>query len=330
MTNPLTTFTTPALGLGCWAIGGPFYSDGTPVGWGEVDDSVSTRAIHLAVERGIKLFDTAQAYGTGHSETVLGAALSSYRDVAIVTKFGLGIDPATKSLTGVITNPIAIADSITASCKRLKRDHIDLVLLHVNDMAIDTAAPIFDHLDTLCAMGQIGAYGWSTDFPDRTRAFADRPNFRAVEHAMNVFFAAEHMVPAVQDTGLIGLIRSPLAMGILGGKYDGTAQFAKNDVRSNDHDWMGYFKDGKIAPAFLERLSAIRDILTSADRTLAQGALAWLWARSDRALPIPGFRTPDQVADLCGALDHGPLTPAQMAEIEALMNRPEEGPPAPR
>lgn len=330
MTNSLTDFTTPSLGLGCWAIGGPFSADGAPVGWGEVDDAVSTRAIHLAVARGITVFDTAQAYGTGHSETVLGAALRSHPDAAIVTKFGLGIDPATKSITGVISDPAAIAASIAASCKRLQRDHIDLVLLHVNDMAIDTAAPIFDHLETLCETGQIGGYGWSTDYPDRTNAFADRPNFVAVEHAMNVFFAATHMVPAVQDTGLIGLIRSPLAMGILGGKYDSTAQFGNDDVRSRDHDWMGYFKDGKIAPDFLTRLNAVRDILTSQNRSLAQGALAWLWARSDRALPIPGFRTPDQVADLCGALDHGPLTPDQMAEIETLMNRPKEGPPAPR
>jgi len=330
MTNPLTRFTTPSLGLGCWAIGGPFSSDGTPVGWGEVDDTVSTRAIHLGVERGIQLFDTAQAYGTGHSETVLGKALKSHPDVAIVTKFGLAIDPATKSITGVMSDPSAIADSISASCKRLARDHIDLVLLHVNDMKIATATPIFDHLETLVEAGQIGGYGWSTDFPDRIRAFADRPNFVAVEHAMNVFFAAEHMVPAVQETNITSLIRSPLAMGILGGKYDSTAQFGKDDVRSRDHDWMGYFKDGKVAPDFLTRLNAMRDILTSQNRTIAQGALAWLWARSDRALPIPGFRTPDQVADLCGAIDHGPLTQTQMQEIETLINRPAEGPPAPR
>lgn len=330
MTHPLRDFTSPSLGLGCWAIGGPFFADGNPVGWGEVDDATSTRAIHLAVERGIRLFDTAQAYGTGHSETVLGAALKTHPNVAIVTKFGLGIDPATKSITGPVTDPEAIVQSIQTSAKRLQRDHIDLVLCHVNDMDIATATPIFDRLETLVETGLIGGYGWSTDFPDRTRAFADRPNFTAVEHAMNVFFAAEHMVPAVREADLIGLVRSPLAMGILGGKYDGAAQFAKDDVRSNDHDWMGYFKDGRIAPAFLARLNAIRDILTSDNRSIAQGALAWLWARSDRALPIPGFRTPEQVADLCGALDHGPLSQNQMQEIEALINRPAEGAPAPR
>lgn len=328
MSNPLTNHAHPSLGLGCWAIGGPFYSDGTAVGWGEVDDATSTRAIHLAVERGIKLFDTAQAYGTGHSETVLGSALKSHPDVAIVTKFGLGIDPASKSLTGVLTDPKAVAQSLDASCHRLQRDHIDLVVLHANEMEIATAEPLFDMLAGLRDAGQIGSYGWSTDFPDRARAFADRDGFTAVEHAMNVFFAADYMVPTLKETNLVGLIRSPLAMGVLGGKYDGSAAFAKNDVRSNDHAGVGYFKNGQIDPAFLSKLNAIRDILTSENRSLAQGALAWLWARSDRAIPIPGFRTPDQVADLCGALEHGALSVAQMAEIETLMDRPKEGPPA--
>ncbi len=326
----ITLPTEPTLGLGCWAIGGPFSANGNPVGWGEVDDKTSTAAIHAAVDHRIRLFDTAQAYGTGHSETVLGNALHDRPDVAIVTKIGIGIDPANRAITGEVTDPEAIRASLDASHKRLRRDHIDLVLLHLNELPIERAAPIFDLLDGLYSAGRIGSYGWSTDFPDRTRAFADRPGFTAVEHAMNVFFAAEHMVPATRAAGIAALIRSPLAMGILGGRYDASAEFSKNDVRSSNQSWNGHFADGRIAPDRLTALDAVRDILTSDNRSLAQGAIAWLWARSPNAIPIPGFRTPEQVTDLCGALDHGPLTQAQMSQIETLLNRPPEGPPQQR
>ena len=328
MTDFLQT-DTPAMGLGCWAIGGPFFAGDRPVGWGTVDDAVSTRAIHAAVDCGIRLFDTAQAYGTGHSETVLGAALKNAPDVAIATKIGIGIDPATKQISFDAMGLDAIRDSLTASRKRLQRDRIDLVLLHINALPIDDAAPIFDMLDVLHRDGQIGGYGWSTDFPDRIRAFADRPGFVAAEHAMNVFFAAQHMVPATKAAGLTALIRSPLAMGILGGRYDARATF-RDEIRSGQDDWNDYFRDGKVNPDYLARLNAIREVLSSGGRSLAQGAIAWLWARSPNAMPIPGFRTPEQVTDLCGARDHGPLTAAQMDQIETLLDRPDEGPPRER
>ncbi len=326
----LTPPTAPTLGLGCWAIGGPFSAGGNPVGWGEVDDATSTRAIHTALDHGIRLFDTAQAYGTGHSESVLGAALKSHPDVAVVTKVGLAIDPDAKTITSEMTDPAAILNSLEGSFARLGRDHIDVVLLHLNALPVIEATPIFDMLDTLFLSGRIGGYGWSTDFPDRAGVFADRPGFVAVEHAMNVFFAAQHMVPAVEAADLIGFVRSPLAMGILGGRYDASAEFASNDVRSSNQSWNGHFADGRVAPDRLAALDAVREILTSGGRTLAQGALAWLWARSPNALPIPGFRTPQQVTDLAGALAVGPLTSAQMSEIETLLARPPEGPPQER
>ncbi len=83
-----------AIGFGCWAIGGPFYRDGSPAGWGEVDDDESAAALRRALELGITFFDTADVYGTGHSEKVLGQALAGHRDeVVIATKFGNVFDP---------------------------------------------------------------------------------------------------------------------------------------------------------------------------------------------------------------------------------------------
>ncbi len=317
-----TTFQKPTLGLGCWAIGGPFFMDGRAVGWGEIDDNVSRAAIAAARDHGIMHFDTAQAYGCGHSEIVLGDALKNCPDVAIATKIGLEIDTETKQLVGPITDPAVIRQSIDASRKRLGRDQIDLVLHHNNELPIADARPTFDMLATLYDQGVIGAYGWSTDIPESARAFADHPGFTTIEHAMNVLKPAEQIVPVIEDTNLLSLIRSPLAMGVLGGKYDANTQFSKDEIRGSNPGWQDYFKDGKITDAYLSQLDAVRETLRSEGRTLAQGALAWLWARTPNAMPIPGFRTPEQVTDLCGALVHGPLTQTQMDEIETILGRP--------
>jgi aryl-alcohol dehydrogenase-like predicted oxidoreductase len=319
-----------ALGLGCWAIGGPFYSGETPLGWGDVEDAVSIRAVHAAVDLGIKFFDTAQAYGTGHSETVLGEALHNRPDVMIGTKIGYGIDSATKQLTGEVKDISAITASIEDSMRRLQRDHVDVVLLHLNEMAIEDAAPVFECLAGLRKQGKIASFGWSTDFPDRATAFAEMEGFIAIQHAMNVFYRADMLIPTIEQNGLLSINRSPLAMGLLGGKHNAKTKFDANEVRGRTSTWMDYFADGRIRPEYAKRLDAIRALLQSDGRTLAQGAICWLWARSSQTLPIPGFRNEAQVKDLAGALQHGPLSKDTMAEIETLADREPEGAPRSR
>ncbi len=111
-------------------------------------------------------------------------------------------------------------------------------------------------------------------------------------------------------------------MGLLSGKYTASSQPSNDDVRGEKSpEWMQYFKDGKPAPDFLGKVNILREILMSDGRTLAQGALAWLWARSEQTIPIPGFRTVAQVEENCGALEYGPLTEQQMEEIQTLLNR---------
>ena len=319
--------TEATLGFGCWAIGGPFYnSDGVALGWGDVNDTVSTRAIHTALDHGVMHFDTAQAYGAGHSETVLGEALKG-RDVAIATKIGLELDPTKKLLIGPMTDPAAIRDSLHGSLKRLQRDHVDLVLLHLNQLDFETAEPIFEMLDRMVEDGKVGSFGWSTDFPKNAVQYADMHGFTAIEHAMNVFLPAVEITTAAEDHNLLALIRSPLAMGVLGGKYDANSRFSKDDIRNLGDASNTYFKNGRITEAALQQLAAVREILQSDGRSLAQGAIAWLWARSTNALPIPGIRTPEQAQDLCGALQFGKLNAHQMEEIEAILDRaPDPGP----
>jgi aryl-alcohol dehydrogenase-like predicted oxidoreductase len=320
----------PALGLGCWAIGGPFYSGDTPLGWGEVDDAVSIAAIRRAVDLGIRFFDTAQGYGTGHSEIVLGQALRNQPKVRIGTKIGIAIDPATRQMRGDETDPAKIAQSVDDSLRRLQRERIDLVHLHLNSLPVAEAEDVFDTLDRLRDAGKIDAYGWSTDFPDRAAAFAARPGFVSVQHAMNVFFQASELVPVIESHGLLSINRSPLAMGLLSGKYMQGSTMALDDIRGQTMDWMAYFKDGKVAPDYARQLATVRDLLCSDGRILVQGALAWLWARSPSTLPIPGFRTPAQVEELAGALTKGALPPDVMAEVERVIQRQPEGPPRER
>jgi aryl-alcohol dehydrogenase-like predicted oxidoreductase len=320
----------PALGLGCWAIGGVWSSGDTPLGWGQVDDSESIRAIHCAVAGGIRFFDTAQVYGTGHSEEILGQALAGNSEVLVATKIGYAIDPASNQLMGLDYASSSIKHSIEASLKRLRRERIDLVHLHLNALAISDAEGVFDTLEELVTAGKLSGYGWSTDFPDRAVAFAQRLHFVSVQHAMNVFFRADRLVPEIETHGLLSINRSPLAMGLLGGKYGADTKVLAGDVRGQNADWIAYFRDGKIAPEFAKMLGAVRELLQSDGRSLAQGAIGWLWSRSNRTLPIPGFRTVRQVEEIVGALAKGPLPESIMSEIEKAIVRPPEGPPRER
>ena len=112
-----------AMGLGCWAIGGPIWRDGEPRGWGDVDDAESIRAIHRALELGITFFDTADVYGAGHSERILGRALAARRaQVVIATKFGNTFDEATRTGTGSDASPAYIRRACDASLRRLQTD----------------------------------------------------------------------------------------------------------------------------------------------------------------------------------------------------------------
>jgi aryl-alcohol dehydrogenase-like predicted oxidoreductase len=322
--------TIPALGMGCWAIGGLYYAGDQPRGWGKANDKESIAAIHRALDLGISLFDTAPTYGAGHSEEVLGRALADRPEAIIVSKFGNRFDPVTKKAASPDASSDAIVLSVESSLRRLKRERIDLLLFHLNSFPAADAGPVFDTLDALREAGKIGAYGWSTDFPDRAAAFAERDGFVAIEHAMNVFVPATALIKTIETHKLLSIARGPLAMGLLTGKYDARSVLPRDDIRSNTMSWLAYFKSGKVAPGFIDRLDAVRDLLTSDGRTLAQGALAWLWARSPRTLPIPGFRSVAQVEENCGALPKGPLPQSVMAEIESVINREPEGEPRER
>jgi aryl-alcohol dehydrogenase-like predicted oxidoreductase len=178
----MTTFTrtigrsgiqVSAMGLGCWAIGGPFWSGETPSGWGEVDDNESIRAIHKGLDLGITFFDTADVYGCGHSERVLARALAGKRpQVVIATKFANVFDESTRQVSGSDASPAYIRRACQASLKRLATDFIDLYQLHDNGYDPALAGEVRDTLEELVKEGKIRAYGWSTDNPEGLKVFA--------------------------------------------------------------------------------------------------------------------------------------------------------------
>jgi aryl-alcohol dehydrogenase-like predicted oxidoreductase len=108
-------------------------------------------------------------------------------------------------------------------------------------------------------------------------------------------------------------------MGLLSGKFGRDSVLPEDDVRGSRHEWVAYFRDGRPLPEYLDALEAVRGILTSGGRTLVQGALAWIWARSGATIPIPGLKTVAQVDEAAGAMALGPLSPQQMKEIDEIM-----------
>ncbi|MGB7094034.1 MAG: aldo/keto reductase [Anaerolineales bacterium] len=312
-----------ALGMGCWAIGGPFWSGETPLGWGEVDDEESNRAIHVALDRGVNFFDTANVYGAGHSELVLSRSIAGRRSqVVIATKFNAVFDETTRQVTGADASPEGIRNACEESLRRLNTDYIDLYQFHANDYPAEKAAPVRDTLENLVQEGKIRAYGWSTDFVDRAEVFVQGPNCTSIQLQLNVLDDNPAMIAFCEKHNLAAINRGPLAMGLLTGKYTPATKLSADDVRGiKSPEWMKYFREGKPNQEWMSLRDAILEILTSGGRTVAQGALAWLWARTPQTIPIPGFRTVKQVEENAGAMEFGPLTPEQMSQIDVVLKR---------
>lgn len=312
-----------SLGLGCWAIGGPAWRGETPVGWGQVDDQESIRAVQRALELGVTFFDTADAYGAGHSEKILAKALAGKRDrVVIATKFGNTYDEQAKQLTGSDASEAYIRQACDASLRRLNTDYIDLYQFHIGNYDVRQAEGVREVLEDLVRQGKIRAYGWSTDDPERASVFAKGDHCASVQFQFNVLRDNPEMIQLCDRMNIAGINRGPLAMGLLSGKYDAASELPTDDVRGkNAPAWMRYFTAGKPNPEFLEKLQAIREILQSGGRSLVQGALAWIWARSSKTVPIPGFKTAGQVEENAKAMEFGPLSFDEMGEIDRILER---------
>ena len=176
-------------------------------------------------------------------------------------------------------------------------------------------------MESFVTEGLIGWYGVSTDVPAQAERFAAGPHCTAMQLQLNVLDDNPDMLAFCDRPDLAALCRSPLAMGLLGGRYTAASTLPADDVRGQPPGWLRWFTDGHPNVEFLQRIDAVRDTLTTGGRTLAQGAIAWIWARHPRAIPLPGFRNVIQVEDNAGALAHGQLEPGDYAAIERTLGR---------
>lgn len=311
-----------ALGMGCWAIGGPWTWDQPgeepyPAGWGITDDEESIRAVHAAIDLGVNFFDTAANYGAGHSEVVLGRALKGKRDtVVIATKFGHIVNEEKKTVYGdsalIMKN---VRSDVEDSLRRLQTDYIDIYQLHDGGYDPKLAVELRGILEDLVSSGRIRWYGWSTDLVDNARVFAVGEHCTSIQFRLNAIYDNTDMRKLCADFDLAGINKDPLNRGVLTGKFNTGSKFPDNDIRSRA-DFS--------SPEFAKRLQLVdelRDILTSNGRTMAQGALAYIWALDDRMIPIPGFKSVKQVEDNARTMELGPLTETQVREVRSIVGK---------
>jgi aryl-alcohol dehydrogenase-like predicted oxidoreductase len=267
-------------------------------GWGPQDDSDSIESVQVALDSGVNWFDTAPAYGLGHSEEVLGKALGARRkDVIIATKFGLVWDDA-----GHVRN-LATYDSIMRECddslRRLNTDYIDLYQMHWPDNSGTPLEESMRALVDLKAAGKIRYAGVSNfDVPLLQQAMKvlQLDSLQPVYNLFNRDVEAE-ILPYCRQMGIGVVAYSPLASGLLGGKYTPDKKFAPGEWRASHPDFTGEGLQRNLA-----RVERLREIAAQHGKTVAQLAIAWVLSNPAMTSAIVGVRRPDH---LLGALPAG-------------------------
>ncbi len=315
----------PRIGIGTWVMGGEQFADGMPLGWSNVDDKTSVRTLHTAFDLGVRIIDTSNQYGGGHSEEVIARGIAesalSRDDLVICTKAGMVCDPVSGDLTGTTVDKAEITASIEGSLRRLKTDHLDLVKFHLNRHPVAESEGVFEAFSDAYKAGKIGGFGWSNDNLEGALAFADLDGYVAVQHDLNLFSPADDVLRGLEARGLWAFNRQPLAMGLLSGKYTlDSPKAASNDVRTSGMSWLRYFTaEGAPTAELVDAVDRVRDLLTQDGRTVAQGALGWCLAQSERAIPLPGCRTPEQAVDNFGVLALPTMKTTIVEEIGKLV-----------
>ncbi len=300
-----------AIGFGAWAIGGS---------WGSVDDDVSLAALHAAADAGVTLIDTADVYGDGRSERLIGRFLRERAGERffVATKMGRSVPQVAANYT-----PEAFRDWVDGSRDRLGVDRLDLVQLHCPPIEVYYRPDLFETLDALVADGSIAAYGVSVERVEEALKAIEFPGVATVQIIYNIVrqrpadrFLAE---AARRDVGV--LARVPLASGLLSGKLTRETAFAPDDHRAfNRHGEsfdVGETFAGLDYETGLELVEELR-ALVPPGATLAQLALRWILMANEVTTAIPGAKTPDQARANAAAADLPPLPAATMERIREL------------
>ena len=290
------------LGLGCLQLGGH--------GWGKVSEPEMVKAVHSAIDSGITFFDSAPIYGLGHSEEMLGRILGPKRKtVVITTKAGLVWEKDETFQKFTDSSPANIEREIDASLKRLKTDYIDVYQIHWPDP--DT--PIQDTLpaiEKLKKAGKIRAIGLCNFSLTQLKEALKCCRIASMQLPYNLIDRKieQDLLPFCRENSVAVIAYSPIARGLLGGKYDMTTKFATDDHRARNED--EYFGNENLSRN-LKSVDRIRLIARKLGKTPAQVALRWVMENPDITTAIFGAKTVAQLEENVEAMDFA-LSPEDM------------------
>ncbi|WP_246081519.1 aldo/keto reductase [Nocardioides litoris] len=302
------------VGLGTWQLGAD---------WGDVSEADARAVLEASAEAGVTLYDTADVYGDGRSETVIGAFLADHPDAGftVATKMGRRMDQVPENYRAE-----HFRQWVDRSRRNLGVDTLDLVQLHCPPSATIDDDATYDALDAMVADGSIAAYGVSVETAAQALSAIARPHVASVQIILNAFRLKplDEVLPAAAEAGVGILARVPLASGLLSGRYDRSTTFAADDHRSYNRDGsafdVGETFSGVDYDTGVEAAQSFVDLVREhvPDATPAQAAIAWCWQQPGCTTVIPGARNADQARANAAAGELGPLPDAFLTAVRDL------------
>jgi aryl-alcohol dehydrogenase-like predicted oxidoreductase len=275
------------VGLGTWQLGAD---------WGDVSEDAALDVLQAAVESGVTFFDTADVYGDGRSEQLIGRYVTEHPEVplTVATKMGRREDQDPDNFTLA-----KFREWTDRSRRNLGVDTLDLVQLHCPPTPVFSTEAVYDALDTLVADGAIANYGVSVETTAEALAAIAHPGTATVQIILNAFRLKplDEVLPAAREAGVGIIARVPLASGLLSGRYTEQTQFAADDHRSYNRHGEAFDVGETFSGVDYEQgVQAAREFaaLVPEGATPAQAALAWVIAQDGVTTVIPGARNPEQ------------------------------------
>ena len=294
------------IGVGLWAIGGDQ--------WGEVDDRESLDMIDAALDLGINFFDTADVYGGGHSEVVLGKAMKGRRDQFVVaTKIGWRGFDGDKGASAYDTVDKLI-EGVESNLERLQTDYVDVIQSHI-DFRDPTMEIFVEGFQKLQEQGKVRAYGVSTSNFEYLQAFNvdNKASTLQIDYSILNRTPEKNIFPYTMEKDIGVLVRGPLAMGILTGKFSKDTDFSEDDFRrrwvENEDEYQTFLKD-------LEKVEKLEELTDG--RSLAQLAIQFVIQHPAVTLAIPGAKRISQLKENVKAALLPELTAEEMAQIDSI------------
>jgi aryl-alcohol dehydrogenase-like predicted oxidoreductase len=297
------------IGLGAWQLGAD---------WGNVTEEDAHATLQAAADAGVTFFDTADVYGDGRSEQIIGSFIKNRSGVTVATKMGRRVPQEPSAYT--LDNFRAWTDRSRAN---LGVDTLDLVQLHCPPTPVYSTDAVYDALDTLVQEKRVAAYGVSVERVDEALAAIARSGTATVQIILNAFRRKplERVLPAAAAAGVGIIARVPLASGLLSGRYDEHTTFAPDDHRTyNRHGEAFDVGETFSGVEFATGLEAVRRLrpLVPPGATMAQFALRWILDQPGVTVVIPGARNPEQARSNAAAAGMAPLPPATLDAVHAV------------